>query len=409
MHRSMTRLAVVLILYLASGCAGPTRSPPVPPGSALVVPWGAWSRDEMERLDPGRLDERLTPEILDEVVARLERDADGRLLYPTLALSVGGARGAYGAGVLAGWTESGTRPVFEQVTAGSAGALMATAAFLGPEYDWMLRKFFVELDPMTLLREKSKLNLLFSDSFVDRSGMADALEQYITEEVVDAVARGHNEGRDLFVGTVNLDQDEFVIWDMGAIAASRRLDRVERFRRVIMASSAVPGVFEPVYFDVEVAGEQYSQMHVDGGVKEAVFLRRFMLDADEALSRTGFSREQFAPHLYVVMNDSFAREVAPVEPRGLDIIGASLSSVYTANRRRAVERTYMLAREYDVAYHLTAMPDDFAAIVGPSDFDADAMAQLFELGRERGRGDSHWLDAPPSQRGISIERRRLDL
>ena len=49
-----------------------------------------------------------------------------------LALSGGGSDGAFGAGVLCGWTASGKRPEFDLVTGVSTGALTAPFAFLGP-------------------------------------------------------------------------------------------------------------------------------------------------------------------------------------------------------------------------------------------------------------------------------------
>ncbi len=50
-----------------------------------------------------------------------------------LAISGGGANGAYGAGILVGWTEAGDRPEFTVVTGISTGALTAPFAFLGPD------------------------------------------------------------------------------------------------------------------------------------------------------------------------------------------------------------------------------------------------------------------------------------
>jgi hypothetical protein len=48
-----------------------------------------------------------------------------------LSLSGGGENGAFGAGLLCGWSAQGTRPVFELVTGVSTGALIAPFAFLG--------------------------------------------------------------------------------------------------------------------------------------------------------------------------------------------------------------------------------------------------------------------------------------
>src|SRR5207244_2203406 len=47
-----------------------------------------------------------------------------------LAVSGGGKYAAYAAGLLQGWTQSGTRPQFDVVTGISSGALIAIYAFL---------------------------------------------------------------------------------------------------------------------------------------------------------------------------------------------------------------------------------------------------------------------------------------
>src|SRR5688572_32969827 len=59
-----------------------------------------------------------------------------------LVLSGGGADGAFGAGVLVGWSETGLRPRFDVVTGVSTGALMATLVFLGSEYDPVLKDVY---------------------------------------------------------------------------------------------------------------------------------------------------------------------------------------------------------------------------------------------------------------------------
>ena len=59
-----------------------------------------------------------------------------------LVVSSGGVDGAFGAGLLVGWTAAGTRPEFQIVTGVSTGATIATLAFLGPEYDDSLRQVY---------------------------------------------------------------------------------------------------------------------------------------------------------------------------------------------------------------------------------------------------------------------------
>ena len=98
-----------------------------------------------------------------------------------------------------------------------------------------------------------------------------------------AVAKKHAAGRRLFVGTSNMDTEEFVIWNMGQIASSNRPDKLKRYRNVLLASSSVPVLFPPVYFEIEVDGKKYYEMHMDGGAQSQLFLRGFMLDVEDAM------------------------------------------------------------------------------------------------------------------------------
>ena len=63
-----------------------------------------------------------------------------------LAISGGADDGAFGAGLLVGWSEHGNRPEFDLVTGISAGALIAPFAFLGREFDTQLAGLFTSYD-----------------------------------------------------------------------------------------------------------------------------------------------------------------------------------------------------------------------------------------------------------------------
>jgi hypothetical protein len=69
------------------------------------------------------------------------------VLLAALALTTAcSANGAYGAGVLSGWSELGNRPEFTLVTGISTGALTAPFAFLGSDYDEQLKTLYTTLD-----------------------------------------------------------------------------------------------------------------------------------------------------------------------------------------------------------------------------------------------------------------------
>ena len=209
-----------------------------------------------------------------------------------LALSGGGAYGAFTVGVLNGWTESGKRPEFDVVTGISTGAMIATYAFLGPKYDAMVRDYYANNTSSDLFRMRRPLSLLWADSLATTEPLQKTLEAAITPELLHEVAEAHLKGRRLYIGTTNLDTRKLVIWDMGAIASSGQPDAAKIYRDVILASSAVPGFLPPVYIDVEVNGQSYREMHVDGGATSAVFFQPFMLNLEKSniRSRAGSNR-----------------------------------------------------------------------------------------------------------------------
>ena len=140
--------------------------------------------------------------------------AEERGVFRVLALSGGGSRGAYGAGVLDGWTAAGTRPDFEVVSGISTGALMATFVFLGPAYDDRLR-IYTRITNNDIYATRNPLAALTSDA------LRALIASQVDDEVLEAVARAHvEEGRRLLVGTTNLD------------ANAMRLLRSERQRTV---------------------------------------------------------------------------------------------------------------------------------------------------------------------------------
>ena len=108
------------------GCASPDRGPAVPSGQAqratvLGIP--------NERFYPASGSGALEQEFI-ESFTRLAatKGLKSPLDLPkleALAISGGGENGAFGAGLLNGWTEQGTRPEFEIVTGISTGALTA--------------------------------------------------------------------------------------------------------------------------------------------------------------------------------------------------------------------------------------------------------------------------------------------
>jgi predicted acylesterase/phospholipase RssA len=140
----------------------------------------------------------------------------GPLSY--LALSGGGADGAYGAGVLNGWTAAGTRPQFSVVSGVSTGALIAPFAFLGPAYDATLRDVYTSGVAESLLDRPSIVHALFGSGLFGNTHLRELVARYIGQDMLGAIAAEHARGRRLHIVTTNLDTQRTVIWDMGRIA-----------------------------------------------------------------------------------------------------------------------------------------------------------------------------------------------
>src|SRR5262245_845842 len=127
--------------------------------------------------------------------ARLLPQASG----PWLAISGGGSDGAYGAGVLTGWTQSGTRPEFAVVTGASIGALIAPFAFLGSRYDEELHKNFTTIGAADIFEDRTTRESLF-----DFWPLKRLIEQRVTPALLSEIAAEHARGRRLWVATTNL-------------------------------------------------------------------------------------------------------------------------------------------------------------------------------------------------------------
>lgn len=241
-------------------------------GKRLTAPPGDI---QVEAVDfPGvRLTVDQADQALNAVADRLAptRSLLGRDEFNILALSGGAAGGAFGAGVLVGLSKADKRPEFAIVTGVSTGALIAPMAFLGPAWDERLTDAYVGGHAAELLSLKGFSGGL-GPSLFKGEGLDALVAPFIDEILINAVAREHARGRRLLIATTNLDSQKATIWDMGAIAAQGGDAAVQLFRKVLVASATVPGLFPPKLFDVESGAETYQEMHVDGGVAAPLFL-----------------------------------------------------------------------------------------------------------------------------------------
>lgn len=391
--RSALPRILPLLAMVVLGCASRPAAPP--PGVQVSVPFGAIDVDERNFETTSEFQESLRRSIAEESPRAFDSDGDGVRTYSLLALSGGGSKGAFGAGLLCGWTESGTRPDFKVVSGVSTGALQATFAFLGREYDHVLREVYTAYDSSGIYRKRSLWTTLVSDALHDTWPLKELIDQYITEDVLAEVALRHSRGYRLFVGTTNLDTSQFIVWDLGRIAASGRPDALEHYRRVLLASAAIPVLFPPVYFEVEAGGESYSEMHVDGGTFAQLFFRGYMLEFDDAVEEAGVGGSHV--ELYIIRNGKAddLDERAAIPGRLTSIASETIKTLFKLSGTSALYRVYVLARRNGIDFHLAAIPSDFTPEFEATDFDEEAMRALFDLAYRAARDGYDWLSAPP--------------
>ncbi len=311
-----------------------------------------------------------------------------------LALSGGGANGAFGAGFLCGWTAAGTRPNFRVVTGISTGSLIAPLAFLGPEYDDELKQYYTTIRTKDILDVQGLLGfgilpVLVGESYASTKPLQKLIAQLVDEKVLTAVASEHAKGRRLYIGTTDLDAQRFVIWDMGAIASSGKPEALNLFRKVMLASASIPGAFPPVYFNVEVNGKKYDEMHVDGGVITEVFgYGRLFAGQAEKSGQKGLCS------IYVIRNGKLDTESEQLPRRAIPIISRSLSTLMKAHSWNDLFRLYSVAEGDGVDFNYVSLPHDYESR-GKEMFDPAEMKRLFDLGFDMAKGGYKWRKALP--------------
>jgi hypothetical protein len=384
--------AALSVQLLLSACATPQR--------IAAVPSADTARALTAIPDARFFPDRDPESFVRMMAASAERDAATRAPLPPgaplppvsyLTISGGGGDGAFGAGLLVGWTESGTRPIFRYVTGISTGALIAPFAFLGPDYDPVLRETYTQVTDDNIFKKRDITALMFSDAMADTTPMAEMVSRYVTRELLDRIAAEYAKGRLLFIGTTNLDAREAVYWNMGAIASSQDPAALELFRKITLASAAIPGAFPPVMIDVTVDGQSYQEMHVDGGASRQVFLYPPAIHLRDLAREAGIERER---HLYVIRNSRLDPDWASVDRRLMTIVNRSVTALIHAQGLGDLNRMFMTSTRDGLDYNLAYIPSDFT-VVKTSEFDRAYMNALFERGRTMAAAGYVWDKYPP--------------
>ncbi len=374
-------VAIGVIVAATSGCGRTVRSC-VPPDIARSREWIDLTAPENSRV-------ALRPP--NGQLPRIDAPDFNNSPRQILALSGGGIHGAFTAGVLNGWSDTGNRPTFDVVTGVSVGALIATYAFLGPDYDAELKRLFTTVSDRDIYRRRGPLAPLRSDSIASSEPLRRLIEAQITDDVLARVADAHARGLRLYVGTTNLDTRRFVVWDMGAIASRGEL---KLYRDIILASASVPGLFPPVRIDVEINGKSYSEMHGDGGVTAQVFVQRSMFGGDTTLAPARGKCSNST--VWVITAGKLYADASCTGDRTLEIGVNAINALLYSQTRNDIRRIAALAYESKAEFRLTALPQNFPLDPATRQFDPETMGKLFDVGHAIGRsGRKGWKDAPP--------------
>lgn len=410
----MRRPVVLFTLLALGGCATTPARHPIPRALAdqAVVPGltpdvRAWGDDPTGPLHDW-LD--LTGDGLTACCAGVT----GRP-HHYLVISSGGDDGAFGAGLLAGWTASGSRPEFDLVSGVSTGALIAPLAFLGSDYDDELREVYTQYSAEDMVESLGVIKALSSDGAYGTKPLRRLIDHYIGDEEVARIADEARRGRRLLVTTTNLDAARPVVWDLTRIAASGAPNARQLIGDVILASCSVPALFQPVLLDVLAGDEHYDELHVDGGVTSQLFIGPKHFDWRRALARLGV---QGRPQVFVIRSarprpvrdaarNSLERTISaisrnpdgPPEWREVElkltpILRRSLASMARQPGIDEMYRRYVAAYDGVLDFNLARIPADLD--FDPSEFiDLDYMRALFSRGYEMALAGYPWVRGAP--------------
>ena len=389
-HKWSRWLLVAAALQLGvSGCATPQRLPAVPTASIPQADTGL-----------GRvryLVARETDTFAADAHAVLQREhawlaSQGFQGTPPpvafLAISGGGDNGAFGAGLLNGWTAAGTRPEFKVVTGVSTGALIAPFAFLGPKYDYVLERVYTQTSQKDIFKKRNLIKGILGDAMADTTPLAGVIASYVNQQLLDEIAAEYAKGRVLLVGTANLDSLEPVIWNMTAIAASKDPRAIPLFRQILLASASIPGAFPPQMIDVDVAGTRYQEMHVDGGTMAQVFL------FPPSITATQVGAVPRQRTLYIIRNARLDVDWANVERRTLSITARAIGSLTRTQGIGDLYRIFLTTQKDGIDFNLAYIPPTFN-VQHREEFDTNYMQQLFATGKQMSQAGYQWQKYPP--------------
>jgi predicted patatin/cPLA2 family phospholipase len=383
-------------ILLTSGCASLAPRNVLPQANAGQIElegfhnirfWGDASAREIQAIMMADTPKTETRKTETSLSSRIERHPPASNL---LAISGGAENGAFGAGLLVGWSDAGTRPTFDLVTGVSSGALIAPFVFLGREHDGQLREIFTKYGRKDIFTYNVH-GLIEGSALADDTPLAKLIEKYVDQALLQEVARERIKGRILLIGTTSLDTQRPVLWDMGRIAMSNNREALGLFRKILLASATLPGVFPPVRIQVRVGGQSYDELHVDGGVTRQVFIAPSIFSV---VSHGQKGKPVASPHLYVIRNGKIDPEWQSVSENVVSITQRSISTLIKNQAIGDLYRIYSVTKDQGIEFNLASIPADFTQ-TSDEPFDQKYMTALFNRGYDLGHENYSWVKAPP--------------
>lgn len=371
-HALLSALMVILLF----GCTtAPERqlSREAPPYASL--PNG---NDPLAPEQPARLPTEDSLQLSGGLIPELERRRGHALNI--LELSGGGQNGAFGAGLLNGWSERGDRPQFDVVTGVSTGALLATHAFLGePEDDRVLTEIFTHVSAKDIYRKNQLISLLFgSSALYDTTPLEELLDRYITADTLRRVAAAAEADRVLWVGATNLDYEQTWVWNLTEVARSGDL---ALYKKVLRASASPPIAFPPQ----EIAGHLFA----DGGTRQNMVV----------VGLLGEERPPPPLHgpgtVYVIQHGKRASAPAAAREDVMGIAASSLDIMLESSMDTLLMRSYIAARAHGYRFRLVSIPAKVDIGTNALAFDPKEMRAAYDAGHALGRSPAPWATQPP--------------
>ncbi len=385
--QSKRRVACLIVAALVIGLSHESRSQAAPKAVPQPVPRpmeapaerAKFAREEQEAASvPGIPEARFWADSQEEFQSAL-----GPFTGPWLALSAGGEDSAFGAGLLTGLSQTARRPDYAVVTGVSSGALLAPFVFVGPARDTDLKRDFTTITAADVFEDRRTV-----DSLMDTWPLRDFIAQRITAELLSEIAAEHRRGRRLIVVTTNIDAGRPVAWNMGAIAAAGGEKALKLFHDILLATSAIPGLFPPVQIEMEANGRTFSEMHVDGGLAATIYV------APDSMLLASSTAPLPASQVTLILNTKLKADFAMTDRSLVGVLGRSLSIGVKRATRSAAMLIAAAARRNDTGFNVAHVDQGFD-FPSRGVFDPDYMTALFEAGLRQGRSDEPFRHAMP--------------